>query len=387
MIPALLLLLVLAGLVAALALTLWHLARFPVLVEVPPPAHGPRVSILLPARNEAANIEACLGTLMAQDWPDLEILILDDHSTDGTGDLARAMADERVRVLAGKDLPDGWAGKPWACQQLADAATGGWLLFIDADTRHAPGTVSAAMALCATTRPDLLTAWPRHVTITWGEKALVPLMYLFAVVFSPPCLFMHAQDHPEFAARWFPYGLSHLGTANGPFMLFSRSGYDRLGGHAAHRDQLLEDVSFARAVAARMGEGMRLINADGHRFVSCRMYESTRAVWNGFTRSTHSLYRGQPRYAPVVSAISVGSLFLLPFIAACVPGRWQPLAWVEVGLIYLIRLLLALRHRTSMAGALLHPLAIAMMHLIGIRSWWKSTRGGVEWRGRSYVVK
>ena len=135
-----------------------------------------RVSVLVPARNEEANISNCVRSLLAQDYPDFEVVVLNDGSTDRTGEILAELAGARLRVLEGADLPEGWLGKNWACHQLAEAADGEIILFTDADTRHGPQSVRHGVAALEAEGADLLTAIPHEETVTWAERLVVPVI-------------------------------------------------------------------------------------------------------------------------------------------------------------------------------------------------------------------
>ena len=196
--------LVIGILLISLLAVLANLACFDGLRAAEPfPPDAPLVSILVPARNEALNIGACVGSLLAQDYPNCELLVLDDHSEDGTGDIVRGLgvsdAGERARLVRGEALPEGWGGKNWACHQLAQQARGQYLFFTDADTTHAPGTVSAAVAYRQRHRADLVSAWPRLVTETWSEKLIIPMIVLLGMVLYPHWLVLLLQSYPRLA--------------------------------------------------------------------------------------------------------------------------------------------------------------------------------------------
>ena len=380
---------ILAGLLLGLAGVLANLATFDGLRPAAPPAaaDAPRVSILIPARNEALNIGPCVRSLLAQDYPNCELLVLDDHSTDGTGDLVRGLGlsetGERQRMLTGAALPPGWTGKGWACHQLAAQATGDFLFFTDADTEHAPGTVSAAVAYAQRNRADLVSAWPRLVTVTWGEQLVIPMIVVLAMILYPHWLMLFLQKHPHLAARLPRSAQRLLGAANGQFMFFTRAGYDRIGGHAGERSHVVEDVALGRAVASRMGEGMRLFNCESLRFSTCRMYRSFGETWDGFTKNIRPAFERS-----LVGFLGLGAWqlcgYLLPFVFAfCAP---RPLVLAQVAVIYVIRILLTLRFRTSWLSCVLHPVGQALALGIGLNSWRRSARGGVSWKGRTYQV-
>jgi chlorobactene glucosyltransferase len=380
--------LVLAGLLLALTAVLVNLASFAGLRPAAPPAadYAPLVSILVPARNEARSIEACVTSLLMQDYPHCEVIVLDDHSEDGTGDIVRrlGLADSGSRrVISGEALPVGWTGKNWACDQLSRAAQGHFLFFTDADTTHAPGTVSAAVAAVREYRPDLLSAWPRLITKTAGEKLVIPMILLLGMVMYPHWLVLLCQKYPQLAARLPVRVRRALGAANGQFIFFTRTAYDRIGGHAAVRGHLVEDVALGRAVATQMGEGMRLLNCEALRFSTCRMYQSLPEVWEGFTKNMRAAFEDSLSAFLVIGATQVSG-FLLPFVFVFLAGPAQPLVVAQIAVIYLIRIVLTLRFRTSWLGCLLHPLGEALALAIGLNSWRSLATTGVSWKGRIY---
>ncbi len=263
---------VIFGILAVLAfVTLFNVLFFRAIPPSAKPSTTPFVSILLPARNEEENLERVLSSLANQDYPAFEVLVLDDDSTDATGRIAASWSehDHRVRVLQGDPLPPGWAGKPHACHQLAAAARGQLLLFIDADTVHQPHSVTAAVAELQRSGADLLTLLPHQVMGSFWEKLLLPLLYFVALTFLPMPLVAILRN-PKIA------------MGNGQFMLFRKEAYGKIGGHASVRTALVEDVWLARRIKEF---GHRLVIRDGASLVSCRMYRSLRDVWQGFSKN------------------------------------------------------------------------------------------------------
>ena len=219
--------------------------------------------------------------LVNQDYPNIEILVLDDYSEDGIAQVVKQFS--QVQLLAGEPLPKGWTGKSWACHQLANAAAGELLLFVDADTVHSVGAVSAAVRQQQQTRADLLSVWPCQISETIGEKLVIPLTYVVGGSFIPHWLIYFCQTAKwpfrNFSGAW----VASLGIANGQFLLFSRESYFRIGGHQAVRDKMAEDVALARTIAGQIR--MRLVNANGVLVVQCRMYRSLEEIWDGFTNT------------------------------------------------------------------------------------------------------
>ena len=352
---------------------------------------APLVSVLVPARNEAQRITPCLRSLRGQDYPNCEVIVLDDHSEDGTAQVVLDLgwsrdADAQRRLVEGQPLPVGWTGKNWACHQLAQAARGEYLLFTDADTAHAPGALGACVGHALDTQAALLSAWPRQETGTWSEKAVIPLVYVLLLGALPHRMLHRLQRRPEYAGWMSPKRLATLGAANGQYVLFRRDAYEAVGGHAAVRDHLVEDVALGRLVAGRTAEGMRLVNCDGSRLVRCRMYTSFPELWEGFTKNLRAAFSESAGTFWLFGALQAAGL-VLPFVWACLPwinGRWWWIPVVQVLWLYALRLVLAARFRTSWAGVWLHPVGQALSLVIGLNSWRLSAQRGVTWKGRTY---
>ncbi|MFN3394337.1 MAG: glycosyltransferase, partial [Candidatus Thermochlorobacter sp.] len=187
----------------------------------------PFVSILVPARNEERNIERCVSSLLAQDYPHFEVIVLNDHSSDRTGEILARLQQRssRLKVLDGKALPEGWLGKAWACQQLAEAASGELLLFTDADTVHNPDAARRAVATLLTTKSDMLTAVPYQIMHSFWEKMGVPLVHFLIMCFLPMSQVWQSRN-------------TAFAFACGQFILFRREFYQKIGGHAAVRTAL-----------------------------------------------------------------------------------------------------------------------------------------------------
>ena len=350
----------------------------------------PRVSVLVPARNEAHRITPCATSLKAQDYPDFEVIVLNDNSEDRTAEvllgLGYATEDSaRFRLLNGTPLPTGWIGKAWACHQLARAATGDYLLFTDADTIHAPGTIRAAISQAQATRADLLTVWPRQITGTWSEKLVIPLLFLLGIGIYPFAIFELLQNSPRLSSLLPRSFLRSLGAANGQFILFKRAAYEQIGGHERVRSHMVEDVALGREVSARMCEGMRLITCDAKEFVSCRMYESFAEVWEGFTKNLRAVFE-ESLFTFLLTGAILAACFFLPFVLIALPVGWRGLIASQIALIYLLRIILTIRFRTSWLGCVLHPAGYLLSLLIGLNSWRKSAGKGVSWKGRVYEV-
>jgi chlorobactene glucosyltransferase len=334
---------------------------------------------VLPARNEAHNIERCVRSLCASRYPRLEIIVVDDRSGDGTGGLARraAAGDPRVRVLDGAELPAGWFGKAWACWQGFRAAGGALLLFTDADTVHGPDLHARAVAVMQREGADLVTVMPHQELVSFWERAVQPFFFLFLGLRFGTLERVNRGRRPRDA------------IANGQFILVTRASYEQVGGHEAVRDTVVEDLMLA--VAYRTA-GRRHFLALGED-LSVRMYTSLRGIVEGWTKNLFSGavqslgHRGLATLA-MLAALNVPLAFLVP-AAALVAGPlagsaaltlFGALACTGCTLI-LGRMLYAAR--APAWYALCHPLGAAVMAYIMVRGTVRGTRR-IEWKGRTY---
>ncbi|ACF13048.1 glycosyl transferase family 2 [Chloroherpeton thalassium ATCC 35110] len=345
------------------------------------PAHSPKafpfVSILVPARNEARNIESCVQSLLAQDYPNFELIVLDDNSDDGTGDLLQALAknSNKLKVLHGSQLPENWLGKCWACHQLSRQATGSLLLFTDADTWHAPESLRRAVAAFQQSRADLLTLIPDQTLGSFWERVIVPLVH-FSVLCYLPVKFVWENRNTAFA------------FANGQFMLFSRDMYEHIGGHESVRKALVEDVWLCKTVKSAGG---RPVVFSGIEAVRCRMYQNLEEIIHGFSKN---LFAGLGYSLFGISMVGIISFaaYLLPFgflgyalISSLFTIEWFWLPLLHIILGVLMRGLIAVRYRLSIGESFLHGLSILMFLVISVNSVrWIKTGKGALWKGRRY---
>ncbi len=332
------------------------------------PLQYPLVSILIPARNESAVIERTAQSILSQPYANFEFLILDDNSTDGTAEKAIAAADgdSRLKVLSGAALPPGWLGKNWACHQLGQAAHGEWLIFTDADVCWQPDALAALMSEIERTQADLLTVWPTQHTESWGERLVVPLMAL-AILGYLPLLLVHHTPWAAFAA------------ANGQCLAFRRRAYEKIGGHTAVRDRIVEDVAFARHIKLA---GLRLRMADGAGQITCRMYHDWSSARDGFGKNILAGH-GDSVFFLAISAIFHWLIFIVPwiFLILGILPLWS-LALIVLGIG--VRMLTAAATRQRLFDALLMPISAFLMTLIAIRAvWWRYRYGGPQWKGRT----
>lgn len=335
---------------------------------------APIVSVLVPARNEALNIEKCVRSLLAQDYPDFEVIVLDDQSTDETPDILEELrtANPALKIIPGEPLPLGWLGKHWACHQLSQQGRGELLLFTDADTWHEPHALRDSVSALHENQADLLTAFPHEAVITWGEKLTVPMLGFAPLSFIP-----------LFLAR-LP-GLSRLAITIGQFMLFRRSAYDAIGGHEAVREHPLDDVKFGRRILKR---GLKWMLVDGTTHVHCRMYRDFDSAVAGFTRSLFAFFTHHvPLY--LLAWIWIGVSFLEPFVILLLNVLGRPVhffpsvfAWIAVLEGFLLFLLIYSRLRFPLYLAWLYPVSISVFVWLAFRSMITSWRGNAGWKDR-----
>lgn len=346
----------------------------------------PLVSLLVPARNEEAHIEMCVRSLVGQHYERLEVLVLDDGSSDATASIVQGLVDElpaaqkgRLRLVQGEPLPPGWVGKNFACHQLSQHAQGAYLFFTDADTVHAPETVRAVIDCMHRLEVDLLTAQSEYELKDIGERLLMPLLCFRVFTLLPLML----------VSRW---SVPVLAVGNGPLLCFRRLAYEEVGGHQAIKERILEDVSLARAVKAA---GYRMAFVDALDMIYCYMYASFMKTWRGFSKTYFAFYNYSLIAALVIITFDL-ALFVMPALLLLV-SLFVPLPLTVIllalggyGIAILMRLLLAIRFTRSQKPLTLllcffHPVAVTLACLVLLNSIrWHYRRLGIEWKGRYY---
>lgn len=340
-----------------------------------------RLSVLVPARNEAGNIEACVRAIFASDAPLLELLVFDDGSTDATPQILARLQGEYplLRVIQGDGLPAGWVGKPHACHRLSQEARGDLLLHLDADVVLAPDGLSRLLDLAARPiagrRPDLVTAVPRQVMGSAAERLMMPVLHLTYSSWLPLILIPRVADGRVLAA-------------NGQVLLVRRAALQAAGGWAAVRHEIVDDMAMCRRVKE---QGGCVLFADGHRIAACRMYDSGPALWKGFSKN---LYEGIGGSLTGLLGVLLlyGLSFVLPFLAlplaaALQAPTWAAAATAGIALNLLTRTILALRHAHAPWAVLLHPVAVLGLLGIAVNSRRWSQQGRIEWAGRTYAAR
>jgi hypothetical protein len=328
-----------------------------------------RVAVLLPLRDEAARVTPCLDALLDQvGVSHLDIVVWDDGSTDGTADVVRAVGGDRVRLLTGAPPPDGWLGKPHACARLAAAAgDADVLVFVDADVVLAPDAIAAGVALLRITGVDLLSPYPRII----GAGRLVQPLLQWSWLTFLPLRAMERSPRPSLAA------------AGGQWLVADRAGYERAGGHAAVRGDVLEDLGLARAVKR---SGGRIALADASAFADCLMYPTWRDLRDGYSKSLWASFGSPVGAAGVVVLLIL--LYAAPPVAALVlagAGAYGPALWSlsAYGIGVLGRVVSArATGARAWPDALAHPVSVLIFGWLVVRSFTMRRRGLLTWRGR-----
>ena len=356
-----------------------------VVEPAPPPPEAPPISVCVPARNEERNIRSCVESILAQEYPNFEVIVLDDRSVDRTPEILHQLAakDQRLKIIPGSELPKGWAGKPHALFQASAAASGEWLCFVDADTFLSPDTLSSCYAKAVATGADMFTIMTFQILGSFWEKVVMPIvMTALSVGFSP-----RRVNDPD----------TKDAIANGQFILIKRSVYDAIGGHASVRDQIVEDKAIAEQVKWK---GYRLLVANGYTVARTRMYTSLPEMWEGWTKNIYLGLSDRPSLAllgafgallALVAALILPLWPLLGFLWYLQDGGWMALTVVTKALILWVMVIYA-RARVSIGMgispwyALTLPLGAGVFAAMMFTSTWRVLSGkGVIWKGRIYT--
>lgn len=368
----------LAVLLAFLIIVSLNLAVLPNTRSYRPDAtNQPPVAVLIPARNEGTNIEACLRLLLQQNYPNLTVWLYDDDSTDDTLAIARSVPNSALRIVEGKEGPPaGWLGKANALHRLYGVVKAesnpAYLLFTDADVQFESDAVACAVAAAQSWDAGLLSIFPRQRLGSFAERLAVPTLLHWTVYnFLPLTIAFSERSGPSFAA------------ANGQFMLFTQEAYEACGTHEAVKSQILEDVALSRAVKKA---GYKAILADGGSTVNTRMYRGAGEVWRGYSKNAYAFFNYKPYFLALGVLVLLG-LYVLPLafaVIAFVGGdALNGSFFVAQYLVAVVtRLLLSVRFAYPLGDAFLHPLAVGYMIAIQLNSMVWSITGRGAWKGR-----
>jgi chlorobactene glucosyltransferase len=350
--------------------------------SVSPGEQAPHITVIVPARDEAANIEPCLQSLLNQDYPKdcISVLVVDDHSTDATADIVRRLAagHPRVTLIATPPLPPHWIGKSHACWSGAQAAAPQtqWLCFIDADVRPDPPLLSSAMCAALAQRLDLLSLAPRQELHSFAERLILPCG-LILLSFVQDLRRAQARDGAEV-------------TATGQFMLVRGEAYHAAGGHAAVRSVICEDLEFARRLKQ---SGCAVLLMDGERLLATRMYTGWRTLWPGLAKNLVDTLGGAvPTLAlALVAVILAWAAVAIPLVdvIACARGTHGAAPALVLALLgstagFGLHVAATFHFRIPFWYGLLFPLGYTAGALIAIDSVRRRVSGRVSWKGRIY---
>ena len=343
--------------------------------DAPPVADD--VTVLIPARDEAAHIEATVRSVLAQTGvPRLSIVVLDDGSTDDTASIVEALAaaDDRVRLVRGGDspLPAGWLGKPLACQRLGLEATGSVLVFVDADVVLHPPALRAAVGTLRERRLSLVSPYPRQLSGSALERLVQPIV-TWSWAATMPLRWAENSTRPS------------LSAANGQFLVIDAGAYRAVDGHAAVRAEVIEDVALMRAIKA---SGRRAATVDGSRLAQCRMYEGAAAVVDGYAKSLWSAFGG-PAGSVAVNGLLLAT-YVLPAVAAVAARDARTRRWGRVGYVAGVTSRALVARRTGervLPAARAQPASIAAFAVLNAISWRRHLSRRNTWKGRPVTMQ
>jgi chlorobactene glucosyltransferase len=340
-------------------------------------ASPPLVSVMIPARNEEKNIRRILNSMVKQDYQNLEILVLDDNSTDGTGHMVEEFVkkDSRVKLIEGAPLPAGWKGKCFACHQLSKIAKGSYFVFTDADTLHYPNSISGSLAALLKNNLDVTSVYPRQIAVTFSERMSVRFINFIILSFMPLILVKHSKA-PFFS------------TAIGQFFLFTRKAYEKTGGFESVKDEILEDINISKQVKRC---GLKIMIYDGSDSIFCRMYTNLPDVIKGFSRFIYAAFDCNFLIA-FISVSFIELIYMVPFIMLPVgififgwPAKIISLIIIQIFLIFTIKFILAIRFKERILDVFFTPVSLAFVYLLSINSYKQTKFGkGIDWKGRIY---
>ena len=341
------------------------------------PVSGTLVSIVIPARNEAANIETAVRSILSSAYHPFDLIVVDDRSTDETASIVERLAasDRRLRLVRGEPLPEGWYGKPWACLQGYRASQGGLVLFTDADTRHQPELLGRAVGAMGQTGAHLVTVAPHQLCESFWERLVMPQIWLLLGLRYNPRAVNRARRGRDI-------------IANGQFILTTREAYEAAGTHAAVRHEVAEDLALAQAYL-RAGHSLHFAFAD--RLMETRMYRSLGELVEGWSKNIYlggrASFPDEPllrALVPAMLAIAIG-FWLVPLVTLAASGGTGGLGVAAAAATLVSALFwMAISYgmRIPLAYGLGYPIGAAMALFIVARSTWRGGRK-VVWRGRT----
>lgn len=345
----------------------------------------PKISVCIPARNEELVIGNLLQSVCSQNYENFEILVLDDQSTDRTPEIVQTFASDYPKMIThlnGKPKPDNWHGKPWACQQLGDAASGDILLFLDADTQLETDMLQKTAVSFDKYSLDMLTVWPRQTLGTFWECTVIPLVY-YALVTLLPAIYVYRSPRwmPSFIQQKF---LAAFAAACGQCIAFTREAYNLIGGHQAVKQEVVEDVALAKK-AKKIGLKLRMFQGVGS--INCRMYRSEKEMFEGLRKNFLAGFGNSLTFF-IAAGVLHFTVFVLPFITFIYSLIFYSPALFSISIaiitiIFLHRLILSIWFKWSPVYGILHPLGVLWyLRLSFVKMWDHLSGKKVQWKGR-----
>jgi len=333
----------------------------------------PKVTILIPARNEENNIKKVIESSLKQNYPSFEVIVLDDNSTDKTYEIARnyEATNSNFKIIKGDKLPDGWFGKNWACYQLANNASGETLIFTDADNFFENDAVIKTVSILKQYDLDMFSVFPQQITTTFWEKLIIPIIDL--IVYSGLILK---------TSYYFPFSL--FAAANGQWIAFKKSSYEELGGHSSVKNQIVEDVALARFFKKNK---KKILVGAGTGVIYGKMYDNFKQIWSGLSKNLFGLtdFKTIPFFIILILMLLV---CVVPYFLLFTLTNYFILILFIIILNIIWRVLLAINFKHNILySTLLHPISILLITIIGINSFLKSKFGVLSWKEREIILK
>lgn len=355
--------------------TIYALKIFPSLPKVIESDKTPKVSIIVPARNEEDTIEECLESLVALDYPEKEIIVVEGNSTDNTAQIVQKFS-QRVKLVEEGSLPEGWIGKNWACHLGYKYSSGELLLFTDGDTIHLKDSLKRSVSFLLQHNLDLVTLYSKFRTRSFWEKLMLPTIIhlIFLYMWGPK---VNDDKSPHY-------------MANGQYILARRQPYEGVGGHYGARAQIIEDVTLAENLK-KAGFKTRMLY--GFDALENKMYANFSELWEGWVKNTFAGFRFSPKFLLEGLAIIICT-FLVPFVVTAYGisivshsglNNYLVYGGVMVASLYIGMGIEYRRLADALRYTVLFPVAILLFIAVTLTSYQRVTSGrGVTWKGRTY---
>ena len=357
-------------------LALMHFPTLPKVQAFHNQSDQPKVSIILPVRNQSSTLDSCLNSLVNLDYPNKQIVVVDGNSTDGTIQVLENYSGQ-ISLVHEEPLPDGWVGKNWACHLGYEKSDGAFLLFTDGDSIHSRDSLTRTVQEIQSTKADMLSLAPRPILMSFWEKLMQPPIFLLIMLFV--------------GGKWVNDDRRLNALGNGQYMLFRRESYEKIGGHKSVSDKITEDYNLARLLK-RSGLRLRVFSAPDA--LGVRMYSSLREIWGGWRKNFYAVAGTHSASRSVLRLVLMLTLFVLPFVVltwglvSLQTNYLNPYLLSGVFTVSLLWLGIWVLDRSIGVGlgyALLMPIAILIYSVIGLDSTIRGIFGlGVSWKGRVY---